>query len=306
MKDAKLVLKENKQDLQKIKVGDFEFGGKEIFVVGGPCTVESRQQMEQVAEALRLAPVHALRGGAFKPRSSPYSFQGMGLEGLEILSEISRKFALPVITELMSESQLEDICRHADVIQIGSRNMQNFDLLKAVGKCNKPVLLKRGLAATIEEFLLAAEYIMAHGNQQVILCERGIRSFDSFTRNVLDLGAVVALKQLTHLPVIVDPSHAAGKSELIADLARAAVACNADGLMIECHPEPEKSVSDARQALSLEAMVELVESLVPVAKAVGRSVSCRAASGTPATGKKTDIARLTPGIERSSRRAACV
>jgi 3-deoxy-7-phosphoheptulonate synthase len=172
----------------------------------------------------------------------------------------------------MSQEQLPVVQAHADLLQIGSRNMQNFELLKALGKASKPILLKRGLSATIEEFLMAAEYILACGNPNVILCERGIRSFDSFTRNVLDLGAVVALKQLTHLPVIVDPSHAAGKRELVADLARAAVACGADGLIIECHPEPEKSVSDARQALALEDMVELVHSLVPVAAAVGRTV----------------------------------
>ena len=294
MKDAKLVMKQEGKTQSTVRVGNFEVGGKEIFIVGGPCAVESKEQMLQVAETLKHGPVQAIRGGAFKPRTSPYSFQGMGLEGLQVLNEIRQRFDVPVITEVMTESQIEDVCAHADVLQIGSRNMQNFDLLKAVGKCNKPVILKRGLAATLEEFIMAAEYIMAHGNHQVILCERGIRSFDTFTRNVLDLGAVVALKQLTHLPVIVDPSHAAGKSELIADLARAAVACGADGLLIECHPEPEKSVSDARQALTLEAMNQLVESLRPVAAAVGRKVQA------PMTVMKN------PGIERANRRAACV
>src|SRR4028118_2065476 len=181
------------------------------------------------------------------------------LEGLEILSEVRKRHNLPVVTEVMSIAQIESIIPHADMLQVGSRNMQNFELLKALGEVDKPILLKRGLAATIEEFVMAAEYIMSHGNSQVVLCERGIRSFDNYTRNVLDLGAVVALKQITHLPVIVDPSHAVGKRELVAPLAKAAVACGADGLIIECHPEPEKSVSDARQALSLADMVDLVQ-----------------------------------------------
>ena len=272
MKDAKLVLKNDGSKSTKIRIGNSVIGGTDLFIVGGPCTVESAEQMEQVARALSHGPVQGIRGGAFKPRTSPYSFQGMGLDGLRILADISQRFNVPTVTEVMTESQIDDVCQHADVLQIGSRNMQNFDLLKAVGSCNKPVILKRGLAATIEEFVLAAEYIMAHGNENVILCERGIRSFDTFTRNVLDLGAVVALKQLTHLPVIVDPSHAAGKSELIAGLSRAAVACGADGLIIECHPEPAKSVSDARQALSLHEMVRLIEDIRPIAQAVGRNV----------------------------------
>jgi 3-deoxy-7-phosphoheptulonate synthase len=197
----------------------------------------------------------------------------LGLAGLDLLKDAGDRNGLPVITEVMAPEQVEDIAAKADMLQIGSRNMQNFDLLKKVGTVQKPVILKRGLAATIEETILAAEYIMVHGNPNVIICERGIRSFDPTTRNVLDLGAVVVLKQMTHLPVVVDPSHAAGKRELIADLSRAAVAVGADGLMIECHPEPEKSVSDARQALSLEDMIELVESLRPVAAAVGRSIA---------------------------------
>ncbi|MBX9688159.1 MAG: bifunctional 3-deoxy-7-phosphoheptulonate synthase/chorismate mutase [Candidatus Obscuribacterales bacterium] len=298
MKDAKLVLKQESKTRSQIRVGSFEVGGNELFIVGGPCTVEGLEQMETVAQALKNGPVQAIRGGAFKPRTSPYSFQGMGLEGLQILAGIREKFGTPVITEVMTESQIADVCEHADVLQIGSRNMQNFDLLKAVGSCSKPVVLKRGLSATLEEFIMAAEYIMAHGNHNVILCERGIRSFDTFTRNVLDLGAVVALKQLTHLPVIVDPSHAAGKSELIADLSRAAVACGADGLMIECHPQPEKSVSDARQALSLPQMLELIESLRPLAAAVGRKVQ------TPVQINK--LSQFAPAIVRSSRKVACV
>ncbi len=249
------------------------FGGEELVIIGGPCAVESLEQMETVAQKLKFAPVQALRGGVYKPRTSPYAFQGMGEAGLEVLAQVRSQYNIPVVTEVMSISQIEAIATHADMLQVGSRNMQNFDLLKALGQAGKPVLLKRGLAATIEEFVMAAEYIVSHGNPDVVLCERGIRSFDNYTRNVLDLGAVAALKQITHLPVIVDPSHAVGKRELVAPVAKAAVACGADGLIIECHPEPEKSVSDARQALSLEDMVNLVANLKPVAVAVERKIS---------------------------------
>lgn len=274
MKEAKLVAKAHADHKTVISLSEqVTVGGKDILVVGGPCTVESLTQMEQVARHLALAPVQAIRGGVYKPRTSPYAFQGLGLAGLEILATIRQHHGMPVVTEVMAISQIEDVAAYADVLQVGSRNMQNFDLLKALGQTTKPVLLKRGLAATVEEFVMAAEYIVSHGNPNVILCERGIRSFDTYTRNVLDLGAVVALKQITHLPVIVDPSHAAGKRELVPDLARAAIAAGADGLIIECHPEPEKSVSDARQALSLEDMVNLVHSLRPIAAAVGRRLS---------------------------------
>jgi 3-deoxy-7-phosphoheptulonate synthase len=273
MLNAKLALVSHPEHKTIVRLSEtVALGGAELVIIGGPCTVESRSQMEIVATQLNQAPVQALRGGVYKPRTSPYSFQGLGLEGLEILSDVRRHHNIPVVTEVMSIAQIESVVAHADMLQIGSRNMQNFDLLKAVGQVDKPILLKRGLASTIEEFVMAAEYILSHGNSQVVLCERGIRSFDTYTRNVLDLGAVVALKQLTHLPVIVDPSHAVGKRELVAALARGAVACGADGLIIECHPEPEKSVSDARQALSLEDMVDLVHSLRPVAQSVGRIV----------------------------------
>ncbi|NEP48957.1 MAG: 3-deoxy-7-phosphoheptulonate synthase [Moorea sp. SIO3C2] len=274
MLNAKLALATNPNHQSIVRLSEqVVFGGSELVIIGGPCTVESHAQMETVATKLKAAPVQALRGGAFKPRTSPYSFQGLGLAGLEILSDIRRRHQIPVVTEVMSIGQIESIANHADLLQVGSRNMQNFDLLKALGKQDLPILLKRGLAATVEEFVMAAEYILSHGNSQVVLCERGIRSFDNYTRNILDLGAVVALKQLTHLPVIVDPSHAVGKRELVAPLAKAAVAAGADGLIIECHPEPEKSVSDARQALSIEAMVDLVHSLKPVAAAVGRQIA---------------------------------
>jgi 3-deoxy-7-phosphoheptulonate synthase len=274
MNAAKLATASHPNHQTVVKVSkQVAIGGKELTIIGGPCTVESLEQMEIVATHLASAPVQMLRGGVYKPRTSPYAFQGLGLEGLKILADIRRRHGVPVVTEVMSIGQIDDVVAHADMLQVGSRNMQNFDLLKALGQAGKPVLLKRGLAATIEEFIMAAEYILSHGNPDVILCERGIRSFDNYTRNVLDLGAVAALKQITHLPVIVDPSHAVGKRELVAPLAKAAVACGADGLIIECHPEPEKSVSDARQALSLEDMVNLVRSLKPVAESVGRSVA---------------------------------
>ncbi|HEY9300813.1 MAG TPA: 3-deoxy-7-phosphoheptulonate synthase [Phormidium sp.] len=258
----------NQQTIVKLS-DDVRIGGKDLVIIGGPCAVESLAQMEQVASHL-VNSVQALRGGVYKPRTSPYSFQGLGEEGLKIFTQIRERYNLPVVTEVMSISQIETVAAYADMLQIGSRNMQNFDLLKALGQAGKPILLKRGLAATIEEFINAAEYILSHGNPDVILCERGIRSFDNYTRNVLDLGAVAALKQLTHLPVIVDPSHAVGKRELVAPLAKAAIACGADGLIIECHPEPEKSVSDARQALSLDDMVQLVKTIKPVAESVGK------------------------------------
>lgn len=274
MKDAKLVAKTQPDHQSIVSLSkSLAIGSEEVVIIGGPCAVEDLTQMETIARELKSAPIQALRGGVYKPRTSPYAFQGLGVAGLEILATVRQRYDLPVVTEVMAISQIEEIAAYADMLQVGSRNMQNFDLLKALGQVNKPILLKRGLAATIEEFVMAAEYVMSHGNPNVVLCERGIRSFDSYTRNVLDLGAVVALKQITHLPVIVDPSHAAGKRELIAALSRAAIACGADGLIIECHPEPEKSVSDARQALSIPEMTALVRSLKPVAEAVGRKLS---------------------------------
>ncbi len=273
MLTAKLTLKSEATEQTLVHLSDrVRIGGKELVIIGGPCAVESQEQMDTVARSLSTVAVQALRGGVYKPRTSPYSFQGMGEEGLQVLAAMREQFGLPVVTEVMAIAQIETVATYADMLQVGSRNMQNFELLKALGRVNKPILLKRGLAATLEEFVMAAEYILAHGNTQVVLCERGIRSFDTFTRNVLDLGAVVALKQLTHLPVIVDPSHAAGKRELIAGLAKAAIAAGADGLIIECHPEPDQSVSDARQALSLAEMRSLVEQLGPIAAAVGRGL----------------------------------
>ncbi len=280
MKDARLVAKDHPDHTSEIAIApdltqqfgtNITVGGKDLFIVGGPCSIESMAQMEAIAQA--QLPIQGVRGGIYKPRTSPYAFQGLGDVGLDILSAIRKRYGLPVITEVMAIHQIEKLLPHADVLQVGSRNMQNFDLLKALGEVNKPILLKRGLAATVTEFVMAAEYIASHGNPYVILCERGIRSFDHHTRNVLDLGAVVALKQITHLPVLVDPSHATGRRELVAPLARAAIAAGADGLIIECHPDPDKSVSDAQQTISLEAMATLVGSLIPIAEAVGRTVS---------------------------------
>ena len=274
MKSARLACKASPEQATSIvTVADrLAIGGPDIVIMAGPCAIESQQQMDSVAQQLAPSAIGMLRGGAYKPRTSPYSFQGLGLKGLDILVNVGMTYDLPVVTEVMAVEQIPQVCDRADMLQIGSRNMQNFDLLKAVGQVDKPVLLKRGLAATVEEFVMAAEYILSHGNSNVVLCERGIRSFDSYTRNVLDLGAVVALKQLVHLPVIVDPSHASGRRELVADLSRAAIACGADGLMIECHPTPDLSVSDAAQALSLDAAVMLAEGVRPIAAAVGRRV----------------------------------
>lgn len=300
MLDAKLVGKQNAEHRSELKVGErLSVGSKKLLIIGGPCAAEDRQQMDKVANKLSGS-VQMIRAGVYKPRTSPYSFQGLGEAGLAILAELKEKYGIPVITEVMSQEQIAGVAKVADVLQIGSRNMQNFDLLKALGQAGKPVLLKRGLCASIEEFILAAEYIVSHGNPDVILCERGIRSFDNYTRNVLDLGAVVALKQLTHLPVIVDPSHACGKRELVADLSKAAVACGADGLIIECHPEPEKSVSDARQALSLEEMVELVDALRPIAAAVGRSIESKCSNNNRT---QSQIVSLYPTrMHRASKR----
>jgi 3-deoxy-7-phosphoheptulonate synthase len=282
MKDAKLTLKQtpNHQSIVHLNP-QVTIGDRDLIIIGGPCAVETQAQLETIAAHLQGS-IQALRGGVYKPRTSPYSFQGVGDDGLKTMTAVRDRTGLPVVTEVMAISQINGmVAAGVDMLQVGSRNMQNFDLLKALGQTQTPVLLKRGLSATLEEFIMAAEYIMAHGNPNVVLCERGIRSFDSYTRNVLDLGTVVALKQLTHLPVIVDPSHAAGRRELIAGLSRAAIACGADGLIIECHPEPDKAISDAQQTLSLPEMKALVESLKPIALAVGRSMPEAAIVPTP-------------------------
>ena len=255
-----------------ITVKDKVIGGRRISVIAGPCAVENRTLIMHIAEKVREAGASFVRGGAFKPRTSPYSFQGLGEEGLRYLAEASRKTGLPVVTEIMDPRDLEAMVKYADIIQIGARNMQNFRLLLEVGSVQKPVLLKRGLSATIKEWLMSAEYIMSRGNHEVILCERGIRTFETATRNTLDLSAVPVLKQLTHLPVVVDPSHGVGKWDLVAPMAKAAVAAGADGLLIEVHSNPEEAMSDGEQSLKPDAFRTLMEELRPVAEAVGREI----------------------------------
>ena len=253
LKPYKLASRDFKAQNTIIKVKGKVIGGKKIPVIAGPCAVENRTIMMSIAEKVKAAGASFIRGGAYKPRTSPYSFQGLGEEGLQYLAEASRKTGLPVVTEIMDPRDLETILQYTDIIQIGARNMQNFRLLLEVGMCNKPVLLKRGLSATIKEWLMAAEYVMSKGNLEVILCERGIRTFETATRNTLDLSAVPVLKQKTHLPVVVDPSHGVGKWDLVAPMAKAAVAVGADGLLIEVHTNPENAMSDGEQSLKPDA-----------------------------------------------------
>ncbi|HDN79034.1 MAG TPA: 3-deoxy-7-phosphoheptulonate synthase [Chloroflexi bacterium] len=255
-----------------ISLNGLRIGDRKVVVMAGPCAVESREQLLQTARAVKAAGAHILRGGAFKPRTSPYSFQGLGLRGLELLAEAKAETGLPVVTEVMSPQEVPLVARYADILQIGTRNMQNYRLLEAVGQTSKPVLLKRGLMSTIEELLMAAEYILIQGNHKVMLCERGIRTFETYTRNTLDLSAVPLLKQLTHLPVIVDPSHGTGKWELVGPMAKAAIAAGSDGLLIEVHPRPEEALSDGGQSLKPDKFAELMEELRRVAEAVGREL----------------------------------
>lgn len=239
-----------------IKVKDTQIGGGNLTIMAGPCSVETEEQIVEVARAVKAAGATMLRGGSFKPRTSPYSFQGLGADGLELLKLASRETGLPVVTEIMEISQLP-LFDDVDVIQVGTRNMQNFNLLKELGKQDKPVMLKRGMSATYEELLMSAEYIMSEGNEKVILCERGIRTFETYTRNTLDLAAIPVLKKLTHFPIIIDPSHATGKSALVSDLAIAAVAAGADGLMVEVHNDPQKAWCDGAQSIKPDAFAEL-------------------------------------------------
>lgn len=243
-----------------VEIGGHKIGGEHFQVIAGPCSVESSEQIMTVAQSVKSSGAHLLRGGAFKPRTSPYSFQGMRAEGIELLVEARKATGLPIVTEIMSLAHL-DLFNDVDVIQIGARNMQNFEMLKELGHCQKPILLKRGLANTIEELLMSAEYIMAGGNNNVILCERGIRTFEKYTRNTLDLSAVPVLKRLSHLPVVIDPSHATGFSYLVAPLAKAAVAVGADGLLIEVHNDPAKALCDGAQSLNCTEFEELMQDL---------------------------------------------
>ena len=276
LKPYKLASREFAGRASTVRVGDDAatvVGGRELAVVAGPCSVESRDMLRTTALAVRAAGAGMLRGGAFKPRTSPYAFQGLGDTALRLLSEIRAETGLPVVTEVMDTRQVERVAEHADMLQIGARNMQNFSLLSEVGRVQRPVLLKRGLSATVRELLMAAEYVMAQGNRDVILCERGIRTFETATRNTFDVAAIPVLKAETHLPVIVDPSHAAGRADLVAPLAFAAIAAGADGLIIEVHPCPEQALSDGDQSLGLDAFAALMERLRAFADAAGRSLA---------------------------------
>ncbi len=255
-----------------IDAGGVKIGGSEVVVMAGPCAVESLEQLRESAAAVKKHGAKFLRGGAFKPRTSPYDFQGLGEEGLKLLRKVADEFNLRVVTEIVDKDDIEIFCNYADILQVGARNMQNFQMLKALGKCSKPVLLKRGLSATISEWLNAAEYIMSGGNEQVIFCERGIRTYETFTRNTLDLSAVAAVKELSHLPIVVDPSHGTGRWKMVAPMARAAIAAGADGLIIEVHPNPEKALSDGDQSLKPEDFRELMGNLEGIAKVMGRSL----------------------------------
>jgi 3-deoxy-7-phosphoheptulonate synthase len=268
-KPWKLVSREVKPDDSVITVPPARFGGGHFAVMAGPCAVESRDQLLTAAHAVRAAGAQVLRGGAYKPRTSPYSFQGLKEQGLELLAEARAATGLPVVTEIVDTRDVEVVAEHADILQIGARNMQNFALLEAVGHARKPVLLKRGMSATLQEWLMAAEYIVAKGNYQVVLCERGIRTFETMTRNTLDLGAIPLLKRLTHLPVIVDPSHGTGDYRSVPALARAAAALGADGLMVEVHPDPARALSDGPQSLTPAKFAALMDSVRAIAEVVG-------------------------------------
>ncbi len=272
LKPFKLASRDFKPEKSVIGVNGVEIGGNRIAVIAGPCSVEGREMVLEVARTVRAAGAHLLRGGAFKPRTSPYTFQGLGEEALRYLAEAREATGLPIVTELMDPRDAPLVLKYADCIQIGARNMQNFRLLKEVGMHRKPVLLKRGMSSTIRDLLMSAEYILSEGNYNVILCERGIRTFEDFTRNTLDLSAVPALKSLTHLPVIVDPSHATGKWDLVPAMALAAVAAGADGLMVEVHPKPEDALSDGPQALVPKRFERLMADLTALAPVVGRTV----------------------------------
>jgi 3-deoxy-7-phosphoheptulonate synthase len=268
-----MVNRESRPDGTVVSINGVEVGGKEVIVISGPCAVESIEQLFEIARTVKKGGARILRGGAFKPRSSPYSFQGLGEEGLKMLKEISRETGLPVVTEVMDTRQIEMVSGYADMLQIGSRNMHNYPLLKEAGMSRKPVLLKRGMMATIEELLLAAEYILNQGNTQVILCERGIRTFETSTRNTLDLGAVPMLKKLTHLPVIVDPSHGTGLRYMVPPMAKAAIAAGADGLIMEVHHKPGEALCDGQQSLYPDEFMEMMADLKKIAVAVGRYIS---------------------------------
>jgi 3-deoxy-7-phosphoheptulonate synthase len=269
----KLVGREARPEDSIIKVGGVDVGGPGVVVVGGPCAVESLDQSRAIAEGIRKAGGQLFRGGAFKPRTSPYSFQGLGEEGLEILARVREEFDLPIVTEAIDQESLDLVAQYADCIQIGARNMQNFSLLKSAGRARKPVLLKRGMSATLEEFLLSAEYVMSEGNFNVILCERGVRTFADHTRNTLDLSVVPAIKRLSHLPILVDPSHGTGKRNKVLPMSRASIAVGADGVLIEVHHKPEEALSDGPQAILPDDFARLVREVSAIAAVLGRSLA---------------------------------
>lgn len=268
LKPYRIASREFQPQPTTFKLGSHTVGSGDPLIIAGPCSVESRSQMLETAHAVKEAGAHAIRGGAFKPRSSPYSFQGLGEEGLQYLAEAREATGLPIVTEVMEPGLVSLVCEYADVLQIGTRNMQNYALLHAVGESKHPVLLKRGMSSQIEEWLMCAEYILSHGNTRVMLCERGIRTFEKSTRNTFDINAIPVLKELTHLPIIADPSHATGKWEYVTDIARASIAAGADGVIIEVHPEPEKAMSDGRQSLKPERFADLVRQVKIMAQAV--------------------------------------
>ena len=268
----KLASRETKSQPSEIPVNGISIGGKQLVVMAGPCSVESQSQMIEVAEAVKAAGATILRGGAYKPRTSPYAFQGLKEQGLKYLAEARKRTGLPVVTEVLETESVELVAEYADILQIGARNVQNFSLLKRVAEAGKPVLLKRGMSTSIQEWLLSAEYILSGGNPRVILCERGIRTFETATRFTLDLNAVPVVKKLSHLPVIVDPSHGTGHWDLVAPMAKGAIACGADGLIIEVHPRPEEALSDGPQSLKPAKFAQLMQELRPVALAVGRDL----------------------------------
>ncbi len=272
LKPFKLVSREFKSESTVIRVNGLRIGSKKVHVIAGPCAVENKEMIVEIAKFVKKAGATILRGGAFKPRTSPYSFQGLGVEGLKYLREAKKVTGIPVITEVMDPRDIEDVCEYADIIQIGARNMQNFKLLKEIGLTKMPVMLKRGLSATIQEWLMSAEYIVSQGNNNVILCERGIRTFETATRNTLDLSAVPVVKQLSHLPIFVDPSHGVGRWDLIEPMAMAAIAAGADGVMVEVHNQPEKALCDGPQALKPDRFLELMKAIKKIAKVVGRGL----------------------------------
>jgi 3-deoxy-7-phosphoheptulonate synthase len=267
----KLVSKNFKPQGTVIKIGKVEIGGPHVVTMAGPCSVESKEQIETVADIVANSGAQVMRGGAFKPRSSPYSFQGMGEEGLKIMRAAADRRGLLVVSEVMDQTQIPLLLQYSDILQIGARNMQNFNLLREIGKTRKPVLLKRGIAATIEELLLAGEYIMSGGNYDVILCERGIRTFETYTRNTMDIAAIPVVKKLSHLPIVGDPSHGTGRRDMVTPMARAAVAAGADGLIVEVHPDPDKAASDGAQTLTPGQFAEMMKQVKAIAAAVGRT-----------------------------------